>query len=88
VGRWATESAAGQATARELRRLSLADALELTALITLRDRRLHRRVAARWFVRYLEDRDGATIEEAAMIVACLASLGGYGHEAALQTLRA
>ena len=58
-----------EATSRELPRLSLADALELTALIALRDQRRHPRVAARWLLRYLEERDGATIEEAAMIVA-------------------
>ena len=55
--------------------------------MALKDRRRHSRVAGRWLLRYLEEREGATLEEAALIVACLGSLTGYGKEEALQTLR-
>ena len=41
--------------ARELGRISLAEALELTALVGQKDPRRHPRVAARWLQRYLED---------------------------------
>jgi hypothetical protein len=54
-----------EATARELPRLSLADALDLTLLIAEKDPRRHPRVSARWLFRYLEERPEATITEAA-----------------------
>jgi hypothetical protein len=40
--------------------------LELTILIARKDPRRHPRMAARWLRRYLEERDHATIDEAAM----------------------
>jgi hypothetical protein len=43
-----------EATARELLRISLTDALELTILIARKDPRRHPRVAAHWLLRYLE----------------------------------
>jgi hypothetical protein len=46
-----------EATAKELPRLGLADALELTLLIARKDPRRHPRVAARWLLRYLEEDD-------------------------------
>jgi hypothetical protein len=58
-----------EAAARELARLSLADALELTILIARKEPRRHPRVAARWLMRYLEDCEEATIDEAAMVAA-------------------
>jgi len=58
-----------ETTAREIGRLSLAEALELTMLIARKDPRRHPRVAARWLLRYLEECDEATIEEAAMVAA-------------------
>jgi hypothetical protein len=48
-----------EATAKELPRLGLADALELTLLIARKDPRRHPRVAARWLLRYLEEDDGS-----------------------------
>jgi hypothetical protein len=50
-----------EAAARELPRVSLADALELTILVARKDPRRHPRVAARWLLRYLEECDYATI---------------------------
>lgn len=75
-------------TARELGGLDLTDALELSALIALRDRGRGHRAGARWLQRWLDETVGATVEEAAMIAAALAALGGPGHAEALLSLRA
>jgi hypothetical protein len=77
-----------EATARELLRVSLADALELTILIARKDPRRHPRVAARWLLRYLEKVPETTIDEAALAASCLAALRGYGEADAAQALRA
>jgi hypothetical protein len=45
-------------------------------LIARKDPRRHPRVAARWLLRYLEEVDEATIDEVAMVAACLAALAG------------
>ena len=57
-------------------------------LIARDDPRRHPRVAARWLLRYLEEVDEATIDEAAMVTACLAALSGDRHGDAALTLRA
>jgi hypothetical protein len=67
-----------EATAKELPPLSLTDALDLTMLIARKEPRRHTRVAARWLLRYLEECSDATIEEAAMVAACLAALADLG----------
>ena len=77
-----------EAAARELPQISLADALELTILIARKEPRRHPRVAARWLLRYLEDCDEATIDEAALVAACLAALAGDRHQDAALSLRA
>jgi hypothetical protein len=77
-----------EATAKELPPLNLTDALELTMLIARKDPRRHPRVAARWLLRYLEDCDEATIDEAAMVAACLAALSEDRRLDAALTLRA
>ena len=74
-----------EATAKELPPLSLEDALELTMLIAQKDRQP--RVAARWLLCYLEECDGATIDEAAMVAACLSALAGDRRGDAALTLR-
>ena len=79
---------AAELAARETRGLSLADALDLTALVALRSRERSRRFAARWLQRYLGETPGATIDDAVMVAGCLAALGGAGHEQALAALRA
>ena len=58
-------------TLREIGRVTLAEALQLTALIVVKDSRRHARVSARWLARWLEERDHATIDEAAFVTACL-----------------
>jgi hypothetical protein len=79
---------AAKLAARELRGLSLADALDFTALVALRDRERSRRMAARWLQRYLDETPGVTIDEAVMVAGCLAVLGGNGHATAAEALRA
>jgi hypothetical protein len=57
-------------------------------LIARKEPRRHPRVAARWLLRYLEECDDATIEEAAMVAACLAALTGDRYQDAALSLRA
>jgi hypothetical protein len=77
-----------EATAKEIGRLSLDEALELTLLIARKDPRRHPRVAARWLRRYLDESLDVTIDEAAMVAASLAALTGRGGETAAEALRA
>ena len=77
-----------EAVARELPRLDLLDTLELTILIARKDPRRHPRVAARWLLRYLEECEETTIDEAAMVAACLAALAGHRHRDAALSLQA
>jgi hypothetical protein len=60
-----------EATAKELLRISLTDALELTILIARKDPRRHPRVAARWMLRYLEEDPETTIDEECWLVRVL-----------------
>jgi hypothetical protein len=76
-----------EATAKELPRLGLEDALELTLLIARKDPRRHPRVAARWLLRYLEEDDEATIDELVFAGSCLAALTGNSYPEAAQALR-
>jgi hypothetical protein len=76
------------AAAKELPPLTLTDALELTILIARKDPRRHPRVAARWLLRYLEEREDATIDGAAMVASCLAALAGDRYQDAALSLRA
>jgi hypothetical protein len=59
--------------------LPLVDALELTIPIAHKDPRRQPRVAARSLLRYLEECDDATIDEAALVAACLAALARRPH---------
>ena len=72
----------------EIPRPTLVQLLELTALIAFKQPQRHARVAARWLQRWLERNDQATLDDAALVVACLAALGGRNHQSALSTLRA
>ena len=75
-----------EVTAREMGRISLLEALDLTALIALKDPRRRSRVAARWLQRYLDEHPAATIEDAALAASALAALGGAGHDEAIAAL--
>jgi hypothetical protein len=56
-----------ETTLREIGRVTLTDALQLTALIAVKDPRRHARVSARWLARWLEERDQATNDEAGFV---------------------
>lgn len=73
--------------ARELGRNSLAEALELTALVARKDPRRHPRVAVRWVARYVEEFE-PTLNEIALVVGALSALTGERHAEALRVLRA
>jgi len=75
-----------EATAREVGRITLAEALELTALIAEKGPSRHGRFAVRWLMRYLHERD-PTIDEVALVVGSLVALPGPGRAAALSALR-
>jgi hypothetical protein len=55
-------------------------------LIAQKDPHRHQRMAARWLRRFLQEHERATIEEAAIVVACLSALGGTHHAEAVRTL--
>ncbi|HEX4519002.1 MAG TPA: hypothetical protein VH063_05410, partial [Gaiellaceae bacterium] len=75
-----------ECAARELKgRISLSDALELTALIARNDRVRGQRAAARWLQRWLAETQSPMIGEVNMIAGCLASLGSTCHLEALQS---
>ena len=74
-------------TARELGRLGLADAIEPTAPIALRDRERGRRAPMRWLRWWLEARL-PSLDETAVVVALFGALGGPGHVGAASALRA
>jgi hypothetical protein len=68
-----------EATAREMGRLSLVEALDLTVLIAQKARHRHQRAGARWLLRDLEADEDATITDVSLAAACLGSLGGRHH---------
>jgi hypothetical protein len=76
------------AAAKDLPKLSLVDALELTVLVARKEPRRHPRVAARWLLRLLEEHPHLTIEEAALAALSLIALTGASYEEAATTLRA
>lgn len=65
---------------------TIVELLDLTALLAQKDVG-HGGIAARWLFKYLEAKDDATIEDAALAAACLTALGGRRHVEALTTLR-
>jgi ribosomal protein S7 len=77
-----------EVTARELGRITLAEALELTILIAQRDPRRHQRVAVRWLQRYIDEHPEVTLGDALLASGCLAALTGLNGEDAAVTLRA
>jgi hypothetical protein len=79
--------AVAEAMVREIGRVSLEEALELTALIAVKERHRHERVAARWLRLYLDER-AVSLDEVGWVVACLKQLGGPRQRVAVEALRA
>jgi hypothetical protein len=71
-----------EATAREIQPLTLAEALELTALVARKEPRRFDGYAVRWLSRYLET-ESRTLHEAEVVVRCFAALPGGHHDQAL-----
>ncbi len=69
-----------ETTARELGRISLEEALALTALVAEKEPERRSRFAVRWLRRLLQEDESLTIEEATMAASCLSALGGPSHE--------
>ena len=75
-------------TAREIGKVTLHEALLLTALVAEKDAERRSRFTVRWLRRLLEEDEALTIEEGAMTASCLAALGGPSHDEALGMLSA
>jgi hypothetical protein len=78
---------AAELNARIMGNLTLVAALELTALIALRDPSRRSRYAARWLTRWLAETPAATLEDATIVVAYLGALGGPRHAQVVAALR-
>ena len=77
-----------EVTAREIGRVTIAEALELTALVARKQPHRYGRFAARWLCLYLEEHEKATLEDVELLVSSLRSLGiPKDHAAALAILR-
>jgi hypothetical protein len=75
-------------TAREIGRVTIAEALELTALVARKQPHRYGRFAARWLCLYLEEHEKATLEDVTLLVSNLRSLATpENHAAALATRR-
>jgi hypothetical protein len=77
-----------EVTAREIGRVTIAEALELTALVARKQPHRYGRFAARWLCLYLEEHEEATLEDVALLVSHLRSLATANeHASALAILR-
>jgi hypothetical protein len=61
-------------TAREVGRVTIAEALELTALVARKQPDRYGRFAARWLCLWLEEHEKATIEDVELLVSNVRSL--------------
>jgi hypothetical protein len=77
-----------EVTAREIGRVTIAEALELTALVARKQPHRYGRFAARWLCLWLEEHEKATLEDVALLVSNLRSLASSDeHGSALIALR-
>jgi hypothetical protein len=75
-------------TAREIGRVTIAEALELTALVAQKQPHRYGRFAARWLCLWLEEHEKATLEDVTLLVSNLRSLATRkDHAPALAILR-
>jgi hypothetical protein len=63
-----------EVTAREIGRVTIAAALELTALVARKQPERYGRFAARWLCLYLQEHEKATLDDVALLVSNLRSL--------------
>lgn len=75
-----------EALARELGRISLAEALELTILIGAKEPKRLQRVAVRWLERYMQECE-PTLSEVALAVAALSALSDEPRGEPVRLLR-
>jgi hypothetical protein len=77
-----------EVTAREIGRVTITEALELTALVARKQPHRYGRFAARWLCLYLEEHEQATLEDVELLVSNLRSLGiPKDHAGARATLQ-
>jgi hypothetical protein len=75
-------------TAREIGRVTIAEALELTALVARKQPDRYSRFAARWLCLYLDEHEKATLEDIELLVSNLRSVANPNdHASALAILR-
>jgi hypothetical protein len=79
--------AAAELNARLMGGVTLVEALELTALVALKDPKRRGHFAGRWLTRFLSETPGVPLEDAAIVVANLNALGGSRHAQVLAWLR-
>src|SRR5258705_11471826 len=77
-----------ETVAREMGKLTLGEALELTALIAFTDSRRHGRAGARSLRRYLEGNESAGLDDVVFVAGSLSALGGRDHQAGITAFRA
>jgi len=63
-----------EVTAREIGRVTIAEALELTALVARKQPHRYGRFAARWLCLWLEEHEQTTLEHVELLVSNLRSL--------------
>jgi hypothetical protein len=73
--------------ARELGRISLAEALELTNLIATKEPRRHQKVAVRWLERYIQECD-PKLTDVGLAVSALSALPYEPRTESIKVLRA
>jgi hypothetical protein len=73
--------------ARELGRLTVAEALDLVVLVVEKEPGRRSSYTVRWLRRLLEERAQTTIEEAALAASALAALASPAHAQAMRRLR-
>jgi hypothetical protein len=78
---------AAETAARELGRLSLLDALDFCALLAHEAPERYERAARRWFERLLRERDGLSLDQAQLAIACLLGLPSGDREWLANVLR-
>jgi hypothetical protein len=75
-------------TAREIGRVTIAEALELTALVARKQPHRYGQFAARWICLWLEEHEKATLDDVELLVSNLRDLGTpKEHASALAILR-